>query len=310
MEPQASIVVNVMGLRELAAYGFRSWMIQDYGQPYEVVLNLFNDARPIFEKLREGANPNCRVVINEVEPPEMFNISAANNLGLHLSTGKYVIFANSDIIHPAHFLSRAMGELEARSICYAVASRMNLSQQQNKLLRSDPGSYTREQGFTEIEGTEKAIEAPVWRAFSPWIVRRDIAFAIGGFDMQILAGEDTDLSYRIMHYLRRQGLQQVLFGLTDLYGYHQWHPTTGLMDVITDARRIYVPREQRLSADPNSTEDVVDSPLNDRQALLDVIRKTKKPPPGHKFRVDFKRRFSLRAKKVWDALVYGKTPPG
>jgi hypothetical protein len=306
MEPHASIVLNVMGLRELAAYGFRSWMIQDYDQPYEVVLNLFNDARPMFEKLREGANPNCRVAINEVEPPEMFNISAANNLGLHDSTGKYVIFANSDIIHPAHFLSRAMGEIEARNICYAVASRMNLSEQQNKLLRSDPASYTREKGFTEIQGTEKAIEALVWRAFSPWIVRRDIAFAIGGFDMRILAGEDKDLNDRVMHYLRRQGLQQVLFGLTDLFGYHQWHPTTGLMDVITDARAIYIPRDQRLSADPDSTEDIVDSPLNDRQAILDVIRKTKKPATGHALRVDYRGKLSRRARKVWDAIVYGR----
>ena len=43
------------------------------------------------------------------------------------------------------------------------------------------------------------------------------------------------------------------------------------MDVITDARAIYIPRDQRLTADPNSTEDIVDSPLNNRQALLEAL---------------------------------------
>src|SRR5438874_2449745 len=100
---EVSIILNVMGLRELAVYGFRSWLLQDYERPYEVVLNLFYPCRELFEPLIAGANPNCQVRIFQHEEPEYFNISASNNLGLHLSGGRVIFFANSDIIYPSHF---------------------------------------------------------------------------------------------------------------------------------------------------------------------------------------------------------------
>src|SRR5688572_22260319 len=102
----ASIVLNVMGLRDLAVYGFRSWLLQRYEQPYEVILNLFYPCRELFDPLLEGANSNCIARIYQYEQPAFFNISASNNLGLHHSRGRYVAFANSDIIYPTNYLSR------------------------------------------------------------------------------------------------------------------------------------------------------------------------------------------------------------
>src|SRR2546423_15196274 len=102
--PAASIVLNVMGLRDLAIYGFRSWMLQDFDRPYEVILNLFIPAADQFESLKAGANPNCIPRIVQHEKPEYFNISASNNMGLHLVRGEYVFFANVDMIFPGNFL--------------------------------------------------------------------------------------------------------------------------------------------------------------------------------------------------------------
>src|SRR4051795_5441010 len=82
-QPQLSVVLNIMGRLELADYGFRSWMLQDLDRPYEVVCNLFNDQQARYEQLAQGRNSNCRLVIHAYERPAFFNISAANNLGLH-----------------------------------------------------------------------------------------------------------------------------------------------------------------------------------------------------------------------------------
>src|SRR5688572_19981538 len=126
---QASIVMNVLGLAELGVYGFRSWMIQDYDRPYEVILNLFGESkRPMFEPLTKGANPNCRPRIIAHPEPNYFNTSAANNYGLYQARGRYVIFVNADMIYPGKFLTRAMGELERGDISYAVAARVNLTE--------------------------------------------------------------------------------------------------------------------------------------------------------------------------------------
>ncbi len=301
----ASIVLNVMGLRELAVYGFRSWMLQDSDRPYEVILNLFTKARDMFDPLVEGKNPNCIVQIQEREEPEFFNISAANNLGLHLSIGAHVMFANSDIIYPAHFLRRAMAELTGRDICYALAARMNMTAAQCEKLKP-PMHYTRANPFTDLHGLECATDANVWSSISPWMLRRDIAFAVGGFDKQVLIAEDRDLTDRAMHYLRRKNLQQAVITFSDLVGYHQNHGNTGLFDSWTQSKAVFEPRKQRMNADPASTEDVLPTPLDDYDALLRDIRQTRKPPLMNQYRQDFKGKITRRAKKVWNALAYGK----
>jgi len=301
----ASIILNVQGLRELAVYGFRSWMLQDYDQPYEVILNLFADARLMFDPLVQGKNPNCDPRIFEHGEPEYFNVSASNNLGLHLSKGRFVLFANADIIYPGNFLSRTMAELAKRDICYAVAGRLNMTP--SDCARLKPAmSYTRDNAFNELLGWEHKPGANVWNAISPWMLRRDVAFDIGGFDKRVLIAEDKDLSIRVVHYLRRKNLQQSMIALTDLMGYHQHHAGTGLFDAFTESNAVIEPRKARLAADPTSDEDIVPTPLHDRAALMRDIRETKKPPLMNQYRKDWKGKISRRAQKVWNALAYGK----
>jgi hypothetical protein len=301
----ASIVLNVMGLRELATRGFRSWLLQDIPRPYELILNLFNDARPMFDRLLDGINPICRLLIKEYKPPEYFNTSAANNLGLHVSSGAYVLFANADIIYPSHFLRRALAELARRDIRFAIASRVNLNPQQTIALRAAE-SYSRQNPFDlSLDGLERLADQSVWPALSPWMIRRDAAFELGGFDPRIIMAEDRDFMERGLHYLRRKGLQETLFSFCDLHGYHQYHTSTGLLDTMPQSKAIREPRRKILDADPNSTEDVIGTPLGDFDALLRNLYDTKKPPMLNQYRKDWRGKLSRRGRRVWDALVRG-----
>src|SRR6185437_3037494 len=198
-----SIILNVMGLRELAVYGFRSWLLQDYDRPYEVLLNLFAPCRNLFDPLVEGKNPNATVSVFQYDTPAFFNVSAANNLGLHKSRGRHVMFANADIIYPGAFLQRAMFELSERNICYAVAARCNMTAKQTQdVHRKTPLQYTTADRFGHLAGMELVEGAYNMAALSPWMIRRDVAFAIGGFDPKVMTAEDRDLDYRLLHYLR------------------------------------------------------------------------------------------------------------
>ena len=136
----ASVVLNDMDRTSLAAHGFRSWMLQELSSPYEVVINLFNDQEGRFQKLSEDRNPLCRPVIKTFPRPRFFNISAANNLGLHESSGEYVLFCNSDVIFPSSYLGAVTEELGSRAVSYADGWRVNLGEARTKALRApSPG---------------------------------------------------------------------------------------------------------------------------------------------------------------------------
>jgi hypothetical protein len=67
MSPDApvavSVVLNVVGLAELGKYGLRSWLLQDFSQPHEAILNRFVPLPAEFAALGDGANPQRRFVI-------------------------------------------------------------------------------------------------------------------------------------------------------------------------------------------------------------------------------------------------------
>jgi Glycosyl transferase family 2 len=269
---RASIVLNDMQRTHEAAYGFRSWILQDMDEPYEVVLNLFNDKESLFENLMQGGNPNCQCRIQSYPPPAFFNISAANNLGLARSTGQYVLFANSDIIYPQSYLRTLTGELARRDLCYLLGSRVDLSEEETGTLR--PASVLTSFDFLndERKGRRPGILG------SPWTIRRDVAMQVGGFDSRILCHEDMEFNDRVIHFLRRKGLQAFIYTAADLSGYHLHHRGSELYWISKQSKAILVPRRQRLQAAPDSEEDVVDSPLGDPATLLEAVYTTPVPP--------------------------------
>jgi hypothetical protein len=301
----ASIVLNVLGLRDLAVYGFRSWMIQGLQRPYEVILNLFAPTRELFDPLIEGKNPNCEVRIIQHPEPNYFNVSAANNYGLHVSRGRYVVFANADVIYPGNFLTRALTSLEQRDLCYAIAARVNLLPEHGPSFKP-PIEYQGEHAFDDFHRFNRAPGVTTWSAISPWMLRRDIAFAVGGFDPQVIMAEDRDFDMRTAHYLRRTGLQHAPVSFYELRGYHLWHAPSGLFDTWPKSKAIIEPREVRLREDPDSKEDVLPTKLADEAALLAEIKNTEKPPLLMGKRQNLSRRVFQRAKDVLLTARHGR----
>ena len=256
---RVTIILNDMERTDLAVYGFRSWLLQEVDFPYEVVLVLFNDRRERFDVLCEAAHPQCVPRIHVYDPPEFFNISAANNLGLHAATGRYVLFANSDIIYPSHYLRSVVRELETHQLAYLQGSRINLTPAQTQQLRP-VGAYTPDANFDGLVGRENRRK--LITGSSPWVVRRDIARNIGGFDANVLCHEDSDFNDRVMHYLRRHDQQHCLYAICDLFGYHLAHAASELYDLSTAAKAIVEARRERLRLNPQSTEDIVPTPLD------------------------------------------------
>ena len=272
----ASIVLNDMDRTHEAAYGYRSWMLQDIDGPYEVILNLCNDRRPYFDDLGADANPNCQKIINELQRPDFFNISAANNIGLHFARGEYVLFANSDIIYPAKYLRTLTSSLTRHRILYALGARVNLLEQQTRALAA-PERYSAGSNFDSLVGLEHAPGRRIVLGCSPWIVAREVAFAIGGFDASILCHEDSEFNDRVMHYLQRTGQQSCLPVLIDVYGYHLDHPPSELYDASAKSKEILESRRLRLTADPASEEDTLRTQLFSIDALLRDLHDTRVP---------------------------------
>ena len=296
----ASIVLNDMDRSQYAAYGFRSWLLQDLTEEYEVILNLFNDKKAHFEALAEGANPFCRVRIISHEPPRFFNISAANNLGLHYARGKYVLFANSDIVHQGSYLRSVMTELERRALSYVMGTRVNLNALQTSRLLN-PLGYTRTNAFTDLIGMEHEPGRTLVGYLSPWTALRAAAIDIGGFDSAVTCHEDADFNARMAHYLCRTGRQGFLYAITDLYGYHLDHPPSELYDASARSKALLEPRRARLAKDQDSTADVVPTDLQSLPALLHEMYNTPLPAPS--FRGVARKHPAIRKlRRVWQVL--------
>jgi hypothetical protein len=291
----ASIILNDMNRTREASYGYRSWMLQDIQEPYEVILNLYNDQKPLFESLEAGCNPYCVRIIKKYPPSSIFNLPAANNLGLHFATGKYVLFANSDIIYPGNYLRIIIEELSKRRICYALGARINLSSDQTSTL-ADPSKYTKENNFDFLVGCENLPGRNMIQGTSPWMILRSIAENIGGFDPHVVCHEDSEFNDRSMHYLRRTNQQHCLYVVSDLYGYHLFHGNADLYAFSSGSKSILEPRRLRLIADPNGTEDIMPTNLCSLDSLLTDFNET--VPPNAEIHPTKKQLFKEKLRKV------------
>ena len=304
--PVLSVVLGVMGRVELAEYGFRSWMLQEIDQQYEVVLCLFNDQKSRFEKLAEDCGPRCQVVIREYDPPAFFNISAANNLGIHWARGEFLMFANSDVVYPSHFATSLIREMKRGALSYAVASRVDMPPGFSRSLKPAL-QHGGEAAFDYLAQHPDLDDSHVWRGGNGWITTRNAIRSIGGFDPRILVMEDQDLSSRMMHFLRRSGEQESTHGLMDLYGFHLYHQTSDIFDAKDQASEIISARSARLAAAPDCEDDVVSTDLDSHEKLLADVAATVKPPPFARYRKDVVPK-TIRRIRAAARILVGRKP--
>ena len=301
--PRLSVVLNVMGRLELADYGFRSWMLQSANEPYEVVLNLFNDQKPRYEALAEGRSPHCQLQIRVYDKPGFFNISAANNLGAHVARGESILFANSDVVYPSATADLIAGELVGRDIRYAGLTRINLSPEATSAL--PPVSSFTSAGSMDAPFAAAKPESE-W-AHQGWLVHRQTFLELGGFDPNVLVAEDRDIRRRAHHYLSRTGAQKTVIIADSIKGYHLFHTSHELFNMFDPVIAILAPREAKMDADPNSQADVVPTRLDSLESLVKDLKDTPAPARLGKYgrRTTFK--FVRRIKNA--ARVLRGQPP-
>lgn len=296
-----TIILNCASRPEEAQYGFLSWLLQDFQSEFEVLLNLFGQNVMEFNKLKEKATANAMSHIYDERPCKFFNISAANNLGAVRAKGDLLIFANSDIVHPSFFLRELVSEFERANLHYAICNRINLTDEEVAEFRN-PGEYGTQDNFDFICGMENSPGR--WKFYrSPWVIRKDAFWAVGGFDNHVYCHEDEDITARLDHYLKRNGLQVSHHILATLHGYHLNHPASDLFNVSDYSKQFYVPRMNELNADPKSTADIVANDLGEKELLrltCDVM------PPVSRVRSGLRKiEFVRRLVKAGRAILRG-----
>jgi glycosyltransferase involved in cell wall biosynthesis len=216
----------------------------------------------------------------EYPRPRSFNISAANNIGIHYAKGNYVVIANSDIIYPPDYLETLGSELLKQNMYFTTTSRVQLSKAQTMGLRP-PIEYNSADGYKFVKAIERTSRNVIY-GIGTWVFQRDIIRAIGGYDPKVLAFEDAECNDRVLHYLRRKNLQYCHCSLLDLYGYHVHHAPSELYDFSALSKLILEPRRRRMLLDPDSKEDVIDTQLDSLEILLeDLARMPEIQPDLH-----------------------------
>jgi hypothetical protein len=215
------------------------------------------------------------------------------------------MFANSDIIYPSGYGARFTENMTHHKVGYAVGSRYNLTEAETKALRP-AASYGDKDNFDFLdEGWKFVGQQPgtIWFTCGPWVIRRDVARAIGGFDPKVLVSEDDDLSSRAVHYLARQGEQNSSHCFIEQVGYHLYHPSSELFDWYFEAHQIIDARRDRLRAMPQSLEDIASNDLDDLPGLIEMMRRTPKPKAFKRYREDTIRKVGKRLLLAGKVLI-------
>lgn len=182
-----------------------------------VVDNNSQDGSPAeFEKYA-SLHPNVKVILNTINA----GFGKANNQGLAVSEGRYVLYLNSDVFVPEElFLDKLIEQMDSATLVGALTVRVELSNGAidpashrgfptvwrsfcyyaglEKLTISIPGLNKLFGGYhlTHLPLTKKhEIDTPTGAFF---LARKDILDTLKGFDEDFfMYGEDIDLAFRI-----------------------------------------------------------------------------------------------------------------
>ncbi|MBP1682755.1 MAG: putative glycosyltransferase [Ignavibacteriaceae bacterium] len=156
--------------------------------------------------------PSIKLIENKIN----FGFGKANNQGLAIAKGKYILFINPDCIVSEDTLDKMISFFESHTECGLAGCKILNSDGTLQLAcrRSFPGPWT---SFTKVTGLSNLF--PKSRIFARYnltyldenktyevdavsgsfmMIRREVYEKVGGFDEQFfMYGEDLDLCYRI-----------------------------------------------------------------------------------------------------------------
>lgn len=150
------------------------------------------------------------------------NMPAARNVGLRLARGEFVLFTDADCVPHEDWIARMVSALETQDHA-GIGGRIE---------RYRPESATQQFGSNIVNGQQTLSYLPALRL--PYVAganagfRRDSLIQAGGFDEELLSGNDVDICYKL-------GLAGFSIGIaSDALVFHDNRAT-----VISHFRRFY-----------------------------------------------------------------------
>ncbi|MEO7123895.1 MAG: glycosyltransferase, partial [Lacisediminihabitans sp.] len=157
---------------------------QDFAGSWEIFIvdNGSTDDGP-----RVAANASLPVPITVLFAPDQQGPPYARNIGAHRAGGRYLAFADADDVATPGWLSGLMACASPDAICMGVLDPRPLN---SITMQKARGS----------QPNESAPPGPLGLMPSAWgsnmLISRDLFDQLGGFNPDLLCGDDADLSYR------------------------------------------------------------------------------------------------------------------
>lgn len=177
----ASVIITVRS-DERAIRTLKTLENQTFGRDqYELIL-IENGSEYLRESIASG------VMYRHL--PEA-NMPAARNLGLQIARGKYVLFTDADCVPRRDWIASMVDALETTE-CAGVGGRIE---------RFQPRTVTQRFGSNIVNGQNSLSYLPALHL--PYVAgansgfRRSLLISLGGFDEQLLSGNDVDICYKI-----------------------------------------------------------------------------------------------------------------
>lgn len=206
---KVSVCLNDYGYKH-SLFGFKSWLLQDYGYPYQVIMNIINkEYVDKYEELTKNKSDNCIAKVNFVDDKKDFNIAKLNNIGLHYSKDtEYTCFSEPDIVYSKYFLKNLVSFVEEEELPYCVVGRYKLTLEYKNLIKKNPNDYDLDENFEElfkeVKETEKNnLELITW-GFS--LGQTKLFYQLGGFDNRLITHSDADMDKRMSEYCRSEDI--------------------------------------------------------------------------------------------------------
>lgn len=212
MTPAVSVVMPAGTLDQLLFTQLEAVRAQQVPEAFEIVI-AYNgaDDRDAAE-LRRSVAALGDERIRVVHAAERRNAAYARNVGARAATGTVLAFCDSDDVCRAGWIAALLVALERHG---AVGGRLVDFGLDERRLRSRPPATP--EGLPSYLGSPYIVSANL-------ALRRDDFWAVGGFDEQLVRGEDIAISWRLAHrgttlgfapdavvdYRHRAGLRRLL----------------------------------------------------------------------------------------------------
>lgn len=188
-EPTASVIIGTRN----AAHTLERCLASIHDQTYPAVEAVVADSGSTDDTLRIARRFSAKVVKGGHERSEQRNLGAA------AASGSRLFFVDSDMTLDPTLVAAGVAALaHAQSVVVPIRD-------------VGPGFWNRVRGFERsLYMGEPGIEAP-------HLYRRDVFEAVGGFDPELVAGEDWDLADRVRAVTKRLPAR-IAVGLTHYEG--------------------------------------------------------------------------------------------